>query len=270
MLLFPTGKQPKFVKDLKDIEQVPKEIAVQGKTQNLDYLSKLPDIETVWIYTVNQKEFDLIINSINPKTLYIYEMRVEDLSAIERLKNVEKLYLCWNPKATKLWEMSKNPNLKYLSIEDFKRLNQIDPIECCRYLEELNLSGGIWNTSNIDTLAPIKRLQCLKILGLSNIKLKDESLEPISHLRNLLKLELSNQFPTEEFARLSVMLPQTECEYFQPSVKLDDPIDGKDIMVIGKRKPFLNSSKDIEKLQKYEEQFKLFQKKYEISQILLN
>ncbi|CRK84579.1 leucine-rich repeat domain-containing protein [Neobacillus massiliamazoniensis] len=239
MLLFPTGKQPKFVKDLKDIKEAPTEIALQGKTQNLQHLSNLPHIETVWIYTVNQKEFDLIINSINPKTLYIYEMRVEDLSALERLENVEKLYLCWNPKATKLWDMSKNPNLKYLSIEDFKRLNQIDPIESCSYLEELNLSGGIWNTLIINTLSPIKNLQSLKILGLSNIKLKDESLEPISYLKNLLELELSNQFPTEEFARLSVVLPQTKCEYFQPFVKLNDPIDGKDIMVIGKRKPFL-------------------------------
>lgn len=265
MLSFPRGKQPEFVKDLKDIKQAPTEIALQGKTLNLEHLSSLPHIETMWIYSVNQKEFDLIINLINPKTLYIYEMRAEDLSALERLENVEKLYLCWNTKASKLWDMSKNPNLKYLSIEDFKRLNQIAPIKSCHNLKELNLAGGIWNTLNIDTLSSIKFLQNLRVLGLSNIKLKDESLEPICHLKNLLELELSNQFPTEEFARLSVKLPLTKCEYFQPFVKLENSIDGKDIMVIGKRKPFLNSSKDIEKIQKYAEQFKVLQKKYEIN-----
>lgn len=99
-------------------------------------------------------------------------------------------------------------------------------------------------------------------MGLSTIKLKDESLEPISHIKGLLDLKLSNQFPTEEFARLSVTLPQTKCDYFQPYVKLDDPIDGKDIMVIGKRKPFLNSSTDIKKLQKYEEKFRELQEIY--------
>lgn len=58
--------------------------------------------------------------------------------------------------------------------------------------------------------------------------------------------------------------PQTKCDYFHPYVNLGDhPIDGKDIMVIGKRKPFLNSTKDIEKLQRYEKQFKVFQKKYQ-------
>ncbi|CAH2713892.1 hypothetical protein BACCIP111895_01046 [Neobacillus rhizosphaerae] len=262
MLLFPTGKQPKFTKDLKQLEETLKEIAIQGKTENLELLKDFPDIETVWVYTVNQREFDLIINSINPKTLYIYEMRVEDLSALEQLENVEKIYLRWNPKAIKLWDMSKNTSLKYLSIEDFKRLNQIDPIESCRSLEELNLAGGIWTTLNIDTLAPIEHLQKLRILGLSNIKLKDESLEPISHLKGLLELEISNQFPTEDFAMLSVELPHTKCDYFQPYVKLDDPIDGKDVMVIGKRKPFLNSSADIKRIEKYEEQFEAFQRKY--------
>jgi Leucine-rich repeat (LRR) protein len=260
--MFPIGEQPDFVKDLKDLEDIPNEIALEGKTKNLELLSKFPDIETVWIFTVNQREFDLIINSINPKTLYIYEMRVEDLSALERLENIETLYLCWNPKSIKLWDMSKNPKLKLLSIEDFKRLNQIDPIETCRSLEELHLTGGIWTNLNIDTLGPIKHLQNLKILGLSTIKLKDESLEPISHIKGLLDLKLSNQFPTEEFARLSVTLPQTKCDYFQPYVKLDDPIDGKDIMVIGKRKPFLNSSTDIKKLQKYEEKFRELQEIY--------
>ncbi|WP_235824795.1 hypothetical protein [Bacillus salipaludis] len=124
------------------------------------------------------------------------------------------------------------------------------------------MAGGIWNTLNLDTIEPIKHLYNLKILGLTNIKIKNESLEPISHLKGLLELELSNQFPTEEFAMLSVKLPKTKCDYFQAYVKLDEPIDNKDVMVIGKRKPFLNSSIDIKKLQKYEEQFAALQKKY--------
>ena len=100
-------------------------------------------------------------------------------------------------------------------------------------------------------------------MALSNIKLKDESLEPIASLRNLEELHLSNQFPTEEFAKLSVKIPQTKCDYFQSFVHLENPIDGKDIMVIGKRKPILNSIKDSEKLRKYEKQFQTLQMKYE-------
>ncbi|KPB06252.1 hypothetical protein [Bacillus sp. CHD6a] len=260
--MFPIGEQPEFIKDLNQFEEVPSEIAIQGKTKNLERLKDLSGIEKLWLFSVNQEEFDIILQSVRPKTLYVYEMRVEDLSSLELLSDTETLYLCWNTKATKLWDLNKNFHLKTLSLEDFKRLNSLDPLQHCPALEELHLSGGIWNTLNIDTLEPLKQLNALKYLGLSNIRVKDESLEPLSYLLNLEELEVSNQFPTEEFARLSVALPDTKCDYFTPYVKLNDPIDGKDIMVIGKRKPFLNSSTDTKKLQKYEGVFKVFQEKH--------
>ncbi|WP_207205168.1 hypothetical protein [Peribacillus sp. TH16] len=40
--------------------------------------------------------------------LYIYEMRVEDLSIIGSLKDVEVVSLDWNLKATCLWDLSNN------------------------------------------------------------------------------------------------------------------------------------------------------------------
>ncbi|EJR54011.1 hypothetical protein IIM_02268 [Bacillus cereus VD107] len=111
-------------------------------------------------------------------------------------------------------------------------------------------------------MEPLKHLSNLKYLFLSNINAKDESLEPVSQLTVLQELVISNQFPTEEYARLSVTLPNTQCEYFRPFIHLSSPIDDKDIMVIGKRKQFLNSKVDMKRLKKYEEQFKLLQDKY--------
>lgn len=129
-------------------------------------------------------------------------------------------------------------------------------------LEWLHLSGGIWNSLNLNTLQPLRYLNNLKHLGLFNIKVKDESLEPLSDLKGLKELEISNQFPTEEYARLSVALPNTKCDSFEPFIFLSSPIEDKDVMVVGKRKPFLNSKADQKKLQKYEEQFKSYQSKY--------
>jgi Leucine-rich repeat (LRR) protein len=154
-------------------------------------------------------------------------MRVEDLSSLELLSNTERIYLCWNTKASKLWDLSKNANLKSLSIEDFKRLNDLEPLQYCRTLEELRLSGGIWNTLKLDTLEPLKKLTNLRYLSLTNIRVKDESLEPLTHLSKLEELIISNQFPAEEYARLSVALPHTKCDYFRPYVKLNNPIEGK-------------------------------------------
>ncbi|SDY69038.1 hypothetical protein SAMN05421736_10343 [Evansella caseinilytica] len=249
------------------LQDVPNEIAIEGKTKNLQLLRQLPDIETVWLSAVNQKEFDFLIDAIDPVNLYIYEMRAADLSALERLEKIERLSLCWNPKAEMLWNMSKNHRLNYLEIEDFKRLHKLNPLLSCRALEELHLSGGVSTPMTIDTLSPLKHLQNLKTLGLSNMKLKDESFELLTHLKGLKALQLSNQFPTEEFARLSVALSQTNCDYFWPYVELDDPIDGKDIMVIGKRKPFLHSTADRKSCKSMKNSLQLFKKN--INQMML-
>ncbi|PWA11935.1 internalin [Pueribacillus theae] len=260
--MFPIGEQPDFMKDLDQIDVMPEEIALQGKTKNLERLKDFPNIKKLWLFTVNQAEFDLILKYVRPKEIYVYEMKVEDLSALEHLSDTEQIYLCWNPKATKLWDLTKNRNLKSLLIEDFKKLNDLEALQHGHALEELALSGGISNPLNIDTLAPLKNLAALKNLNLTNIRIKDNSLEPLAKLTHLLKLTISNQLPTEEYARLSVALPHTECEYFKPYVKLDSPIDGKDIMVVGKRKPFLNSSTDLEKLKKYIKQFREYQENF--------
>jgi hypothetical protein len=75
--MFPIGERPDFIEDLNQIEDVPSEIAIQGKTKNLERLKELSGIEKLWLYTVNQAEFDLIVQYVKPKIFYIYEMRVD-------------------------------------------------------------------------------------------------------------------------------------------------------------------------------------------------
>ena len=260
--MFHVDQRPKLTGDLDRIEISTTELMIYGKTKNIMKLKSLSNLEKLWVYTVNQEQFDTIIGLINPKFLYIKEMRVENLSSLESLSNIETLELEWNPKASKLWDITQNTLLNSLTIIDFKRLNDIRDIPSCKNLESLRLEGGIWNTLKLNTLEPLKYLSNLKYLILSNINTKDESLEPVSHLTWLRELGISNQFPTEEYARLSVALPNTQCKYFQPYIHLSNPIDDKDIMVVGKRKPLLNSKVDMKKLKKYEEQFKSLQDKY--------
>lgn len=260
--IFRIDERPPFIDDLLEIDETTTEILIRGKTKNLDKLKYFSNLKKLWIYTVNQNEFNTILSLVNPKMLFIYELRAKDLSIIGSLKDMEVLALEWNTKAENLWDISNNTSLKSLSISDFSKLNDISLLEKGISLELLDLSGGVWNSLNLSTLHPLRYLKNLKYLGLSNIRVRDESLEPIAELKGLMELEISNQFPTEEYARLSISLPNTKCDYFQPYISLKNPIDEKDVMVIGKRKPFLNTKVDTKRLQKYEEQFKVFQEKY--------
>ena len=99
-------------------------------------------------------------------------------------------------------------------------------------------------------------------MALKAIRVEDESLEPLAGLSRLEGLELSNQFPTEEYARLSVALPQADCEMFRPFTEANIGRKERTVIVTGKRKPFLALPGDAEKLERYVARFREMQEKF--------
>ena len=94
-------------------------------------------------------------------------------------------------------------------------------------------------------------------------RLSDQSLVPLADLPSLQWIRLFNQFPTEEFARLSVALPEIEYTHFAPYLehRVDD--DGpRQVMVIGKGKPFLALPQDTARLNRSVAQFMAMQKRF--------
>lgn len=260
--LFRADIQPNLSEDLNGIDQNSEELFIHGKTKGIDLLASFSRLTKLWVHSVNQKEFNQILGQVNPKMLYVYEMRAEDLSLLSNLSNLQTLGLEWNTRATRLWDLSKNTNLKALTIKGFSKLSEVQILARAQKIEFLELEGDESNALKLDNLEPLKHLHHLVYLGLSNIKVLDDSLWPISELRGLKELVISNQFPTEEFAKLSVALPNTKCDKFSAFVRLPPLGDGLDIMVIGKRKPFLNSKKDSSRMKKYEDHFRVLQETF--------
>ena len=260
--LFRADIQPNLSEDLNGIDQNSEELFIHGKTKGIDLLASFSRLTKLWVHSVNQKEFNQILGQVNPKMLYVYEMRVEDLSLLSNLSNLQTLGLEWNTRATRLWNLSKNTNLKALTIKGFSKLIEVQILAQAQEIELLEFEGDESNALKLDNLEPLKHLHHLVYLGLSNIKVLDDSLWPISELRGLKELVISNQFPTEEFAKLSVALPDTKCDKFSAFVRLPPLADGSDIMVIGKRKPFLNSKKDSSRMKKYKDRFRVLQETF--------
>lgn len=117
--IFRHDAQPEVVHDLADVDENAIELLITGKTKNIERLNSFSNLTKLWIYKVSQKEFNTILSLVNPKMLYMRELRVEDLSIISSLQNVEVLALEWNTKAQSLWDLSKNTSLKSLSLTDF-------------------------------------------------------------------------------------------------------------------------------------------------------
>ena len=146
-----------------------------------------------------------------------------------------------------------------LAIENFKNVHDLSPLATLTNLRQLAVEGSIWSRMKINSLAPIAGLSRIEYLNLSNLKVADESLAPLTHLTNLKKLVTANFYPFEEFARLSAKLPNCECQWFAPYVattlKCPKCEAENRVMLTGKGKPLLCPRCDAIRLARHVKEF---------------
>ena len=86
-------------------------------------------------------------------------------------------------------------------------------------------------------------------------------LRPLAQCKKLKQLNVAYTFPTEDYAYLSVKMPNTKCDAFQPYVSFIGD-SGGDVLEVGYRKPFLNPKKDAKRLARYVEKFEEMQEAF--------
>jgi hypothetical protein len=166
----------------------------------------------------------------------------------------------WNTRARDIEALGGLSSLQGLVLEDTPKIRDLAPLARLRGLSSIEFSGGIWNRNTASSLEPLAQLTSLRDLTLLNLRVESGGLRPLARCRSLETLELSNQFATEDYAYLSVHLPNARCPHFAPYIRLKQPVDGKDIMVVGRRKPFLNSRRDQKRLERYASAFAKLQR----------
>lgn len=214
--------------------------------------------QSAYIVGANQKTFDQICAALCAPKLHFYDMRVADLGALVTRYNskyLRHLMITWNTKVSDISPLSKLTQLETLALSDTTKIVKLDPLRSLQQLTFLEFSGGIWKPNRSDSLEPIGDLTQLEALRLANLKIGDDSLRPIARCKALKALALSNQFATEEYAFLHSQMPHTQCGYFAPYVASPSAVGDTDTMVIGRRKPFLNSRTDQKRLQKYADKY---------------
>ena len=215
---------------------------------------------TARLNSTNDKTFPDIAGRLDVEHLSIGEMRGADLSALANCKRLTHLHMNWATKLADLSVLRTFGALSFLEIEDAPKIETIEPIGALKNLRWLCYRGGIWNANHADTLEHLAGLSKLEALVLHNLKVSKDGLKPLAALKSLGFLALSNQFETEDYAYLSVHMPETKCAQFAAYQHYNSSNYG-DIMVTGKRKPFLKSRdpKDQARLQKYVAAFKKLQ-----------
>ena len=118
----------------------------------------------------------------------------------------------------------------------------------------------MWNKNTADSLEPIGGLSVLEELRLTNVRVLDGGLRPVARCSALRSLVVSNQFPTADYAYLSVALPETSCDMFAPYVEPSLALGESIVMVVGSGKPFLHAVDDAARLERYATAFRDLQR----------
>ncbi|HJU68326.1 MAG TPA: leucine-rich repeat domain-containing protein [Gemmatimonadaceae bacterium] len=215
-------------------------------------------------YGVGLKDRDLasLASHVDVEVLHLYEMGARDLVVLHGMARLRHLKIHWNTKLTDLSGISGLSRLETLALIDTPKVRDLSPLEPLAHLAALEYSGGIWSSQHAISLEPVARLPKLEELVLTNLKVESGGLRPLAHCKALKTLTLSNQFETEEYAYLSVALPDVECAAFRPWIRTSLP-DGRDTMITGRRKPFLSSATDAARIAAYEEAFRKLQSRFE-------
>jgi hypothetical protein len=251
------------------MEGTPPELRGNGPVLIVDGVARLFDdvqselhAERVRAIGLRRQHLERLVSIVKTRRIAMYGVQVEDLSPLRRMDGLEWLLMTWTTRVTSLAPLAELRALTRLSISDTPKMRDLEPIAALTGLEALNYSGGIWNKNTAASLEPITRLPHLQELVLTNLKVLDGGLRPLSRLTSLRVLELSNQFETEDYAYLSVALPNTACRHFAPYVTLNTKGMDADTMVVGRRKPFLNATRDAERLAKYVADFERLQARF--------
>lgn len=253
------------------VSLIPRSSSEEALTMaQVDVLKEHPEATEVLVGGLDQETFEYFVDTYGQQFRVIHFWKcplITDFSRLERLTQVEYLLFFWNQRVSHLWDMSRNVNLKGISFDDFTRLRTLEEIPLAPGLEELYFGDRIWNAFVAESLKPLAGAKMLRILRFTALRIVDNDITPLAEIPNLEVLEFPPRlFTIEQVAWLTSRLPHVQSSVLCPYLRLDSPFDHeglmKDVLVIGKGKPFLNSYVDQERLEKYENQFSTLVQQY--------
>ncbi|MEM9787356.1 MAG: hypothetical protein AAF801_12695 [Pseudomonadota bacterium] len=229
-------------------------VFVDGKRHRILDLSEKMVADSAFAFSVNEKELVHLCAHIDVIYLGFKGLRTTTIAPIATMTRLRRLDLWWVQKLADLTPLS-GLLLDVLTLDDIRYANDISALADIHTLKALKIAGGMSTTQHINTLEPLTALPDLRELQLEALKLGDDSLRPLERCKALTDLWLPNTLDVAEYAYLAAMRPDIRSNALAAYQVLGHKIGGKDIMVTGKRRPFLNSKVDAAKMAKYQARF---------------
>jgi len=192
--------------DLADLPADAECVQISGRTANVENLPRAPGIVAVSAFDITPVIVNAVAGLPAVRVVSLSRLNGVDLAPLSVCKALEHLMLCWHRGRVDLSFLTDLPALRTLYLQDPTSVD-LETLPGLPHLAALVVSGGVYTGLRVPSFAPLGRLPGLRRLLIGNARPDDNSLGPIPTLPHLEQLELPNVFSIEEFARLSVLLP---------------------------------------------------------------
>lgn len=229
----------------------------------------------VFMFGLGQQAFSDALAIVGPKldAINVHHCpRVFDLTPLESARDIKCIKIRWNQNPTgKLWDLSAHPHLDSLSITEFSRPVDYSPLKLTRCLKKLYVGDDLWVKAKLPSIDDLLPLPYLEVLCLGFSVILDKRIAPMIQFPQLKTLNCSsNLFTREQCAWLRARFgPQFDSWLVKPFHILDNKIEDKDVLIMGKRGKFYNSVADEEKIDRAVKEFEDLVAHYESDPSLL-
>jgi hypothetical protein len=220
-------------------------------------LSDIENSDELDIRNVSTKNFHVVLKAKQCINLSLYNLQIIDLAGIDQLPAVRHLKINWATKIKGIEEINGVPNLETLELIDLPKLRSIEPLIQLKKLRELKIGGGIWKPISLESLGPLGKMRLQKV-SITNIRLDDDSVKVLAQVQGLSELDVSNQFPREQYSYLAAKLNQqlkTKIQAFRASPVQCPTCKENKFMFMGRRMPFLCRTCEKEKFDRHRAAF---------------
>lgn len=184
----------------------------------IDYeMSRGKNRQVVEIVGMTQSGLEQFVRHYGKEYRYISFFKsqlIRDFSPLADCVNLEAVSVYWNIRAEGLWDMSRNPKLRWLQIDSAKKLTRnLNLLSTASALESCMIGGGTFDCYKLPSLDCFAGMSNLKELRLIEIRIEQYDPDVLSTLPSLSRFDFdAGMLTTEQIAYLCARYPNLEGE----------------------------------------------------------
>jgi hypothetical protein len=177
-------------------------------------LHRCTAIRRLWASQVDAAFLDEIAAMPSLDTLSLQRVTASDLQPLARLGQLRRLVVRDATRVADL-EWTRALALESLALENLSSVSSLEPLAGQRGLRALGVEGAMWTAMRVHSLEPLRNLERLEYLFLTNLRVRDGSLRPLQGLTRLRFLQCARYYDHSEFAALAAARPELEGNWRQ-------------------------------------------------------